>query len=497
MSTQSGGVTRALPGTPTLRHVNTPRPGTRPSPHPTEIETLDGSRMTRATQRRRAFAWQLRDVGASAYDAVIVTFVFATYLASDYFLDPAAVALGQANPEDPTYIAAQAGSAGLISGLNTAAAVVVALLAPALGRSTDGTGRRKLMLGVLSGVVMLVMLGMFTVLPHAGFLLWGAILLAVGTVFSELANVNYFAMLNQVATRDNVGRVSGTGWGLGYIGSIVLLLGVLVALILGGDGQHAGLLGVPAGQDNGALNIRIALIVAAIWFAGFTLPILLRVPEAPKDENRSRTSIFAAYRQLAGTIALLCRTDRPLLRFLVSSAIFRDGLGAVFAYGAVLGVQVYGFSTTGIMLFAVAANLVAGVGTLAAGWFDDRFSAKHVIVFSLVSLIVAGVVLMATPNDAIWFWIIALILCLFVGPVQSSSRAYLARATPPQHEGEVFGLYATTARAAGWLSNGAFFLFVLMFSQTKAGVWGILLIFAVGLLLFLPVPAKPKVAVLR
>ncbi|WP_235829256.1 MFS transporter [Gulosibacter macacae] len=460
------------------------------------VDLLDGTAVPVREQRRRAFAWQLYDVGNSAFQSVVVTFVFATYLASDLFLDPAVVAIGATNPDDPAYLAAQAGSQQVMSGLDMVAAIIVALLAPALGRTTDGSGRRKFYVAIFSGITIACMLGMFFVFPDAQFLFLGALLLAVGVVFSELAGVNYNAMLSQVSSEKNVGRVSGTGWGLGYIASIVLLLLVLILFIqdFNGDAPGAGILAIPSGADGDALNIRLTIVVAAIWFLGFLIPLLRRVPESRKHADVPPITIWQAYVELGRTIGHLWRTDRKLLQFLLSSAVFRDGLNAVFAWGAVLAAQVYGFSSSEVMYFAVAANLVAGLGTLAAGWLDDKLGPKVVIIGSLVCLIIAGTAMMFTPNTKLAFWVIALILCLFVGPVQTASRTYLTRSIPEGREGELFGLYATTGRAAGWLSNVLYFAFITWLAVPKAGVWGILVVFVIGLALFLMVPAKPRVA---
>ncbi len=162
-----------------------------------------------------------------------------------------------------------------------------------------------------------------------------------------------------------------------------------------------------------------------------------------------------------------------------------------------LAAQVYGFSSSEVIYFAVAANLAAGFGTLISGYLDDRFGPKTVIIASLVCLLIAGSTMMFTSNDQIVFWVIGLILCLFVGPVQSASRSYLSRAVPSGHEGEIFGLYATTGRAAGWIANLLYFAFITWIMQPKAGVWGILITLAIGLVILLTVPAKRDVVKLQ
>lgn len=458
------------------------------------VTSIDGTAVVAPGElRRRARAWMLYDVGNSAFQSVVVTFVFATYLASNLFLDPAVAALGAADPSAPEYLAAQAGSQAVIANLDTIAALIVAVLAPALGARTDGTGSRKRLLIVFSLVTIACMFAMFFVLPGQSFLFFGAALLAIGVVFSELAGVSYDAMLAQVATKQSVGRVSGLGWGLGYIGSIVLLFALLLLFIQGfGVDGRAGVLGVPSGADADALNIRLAVVASALWFAAFLVPIALRVPESRRVASRARTPWYKTYGVLWSTIRSLARRDPKLLLFLVASAIYRDGLATVFGFGAILAVQVYGFTSGGVIYFAVAANLVAGIGTIAAGWIDDRVSPKAVIVASLGALVAAAVVLFVLPNEQALFWILGLALCLFVGPVQSASRSYLLRATPTGHEGEIFGLYRTTGRAGSWITTALIALFAVVSGDPELAIVAIGLVLLVGLALVVPVPTHPR-----
>ena len=472
----------------------------RPADSAAELVTSsDGSAtVTPKELRRRARAWAMYDVGNSGFQAVVVTFVFATYLASDYFLDPAVVAIGAANPQAPEYLAAQAASTATIANLDTLAAIVVAVLAPALGARSDGSGKRKRWLVIFSLITIALMLGMFAVFPSQPFLLIGASLLAIGVVFSELAGVNYDAMLGQVSTRKNVGRVSSMGWGLGYIGSIVLLVLLLVLFIqsFGVEGR-TGLLQIPSGAAGEALNIRVAIVAAALWFAAFLLPIMRRVPELPRDETRARAPWWTTYRDLWRTIAALGRSNPRLLLFLFAAAVYRDGLNAIFSFGAILAAQVYGFSASQVIYFAVAANLVAGLGTLASGWFDDRFSPKAVVLTSLIALVATAGILFVLPGQPLYFWIFGLFLCLFVGPAQSASRSYLMRAAPQGHEGEVFGLYRTTGRAVSFFAPMLIAILATVSGDPKIAVVAIGIVLLLGLVLFLPVPAHPKHAVLH
>ncbi|MFN3949253.1 MFS transporter [Microbacterium sp.] len=453
--------------------------------------TAPGPASASLPARRPVLAWALWDWGSAAFNAVVTTFVFSTYLASTLFVDPAIVAAANGNDDDPALVRALAANASLVGVALMIAGIVVALVAPVLGQRSDGTGRRKLWLGINTGLVVLAMAAMVFVEGTPASLVLGATLLAVGNVFFEFASVNYYAMLTQVSTRENIGRVSGFGWGMGYVGGIVLLLLLLVLFIQSfGDPDAGGLLAV---SKDGGLNIRLAVLASAVWYGVFAIPVLVRVPEIPAQRRQVRVGFFRSYAVLWGTLRSLWRDSRQVLLFLVASAVFRDGLTGVFTFGAIIAAQVFGFSSTEVLYFAVAANVVAGISTMFAGRLDDRFGPKRVIVVSLIGLIVLGGVVLFIGTSVPLFWVAGLGLGVFVGPVQSASRSFLARVAPEGREGEIFGLYATTGRAVSFLAPGLFALFVGITGDTRLGILGIVLILAAGLLLMLPVSAKTAV----
>jgi MFS transporter, UMF1 family len=406
-------------------------------------------------------AWALWDWGSAAYNAVILTFVFSVYLTD---------AVGDGRPEASAALGYAIGAAGLL----------IALLAPVLGRRADAAGRRKLATGLWTGLTIVAMAGLFAVRDDAGYLWLGLVLLGTGSIVFELASVSYNAMLSQVATPGTIGRVSGFGWAMGYLGGIVLLLVVYGGFIAGGG----GFLGVPTADG---FHIRLVALVAAAWFLLFALPLFVAVPEvAPAPDRPARSGIAASYRALVADLRTLYRRSPHTVFFLGASALFRDGLAAIFTFGAVLAVGVYGVGAGDVLLFGVAANVVAALGALAGGRIEDRVGPKPVIVTSLLGMIAAGVVLLFVSGPQA-FWAFGLVLTLFVGPAQSSSRTFLARLAPPGREGELFGLYATTGRAVSFLSPALFGLSVTVFGAQRAGIVGILVVLALGLLALWPV----------
>jgi UMF1 family MFS transporter len=241
------------------------------------------------------------------------------------------------------------------------------------------------------------------------------------------------------------------------------------------------------------LNIRLVALIAAAWFLVFAVPLFLKVPELPASDVRAaRLGVVGSYRKLFSDLRDLYRVSPHTVYFLGASALYRDGLAGVFTFGAVLATTVYGIGAGDVLLFGVAANIVSAAGALTGGRIEDRIGPKPVIVASLVGMIVAGVILLFVSGP-LAFWILGLFLTLFVGPAQSSSRTFLARLAPAGREGQLFGLYATTGRAASFLAPTLFGLFITVFGAQRAGILGILLVLAMGLVALWPV--KPPVAV--
>ena len=424
---------------------------------------------SKRTDRLTVAAWALWDWGSAAFNAVLVTFIFSVYLTDS---------VGQ-------QIDSQFTPAQWLSWSMTVAGLVIFAVTPVMGQRSDRLGTRRRALGFWSLLTFLVMASLFFIRNDAPAYFWlGLIGLAVGSVTIQFAEVNYFAQLNQVATEDKVGRVSGLGWSAGYFGGIVLLL-ICYFGFVSGEGGGLGL------STEGGWNIRLVALLSAAWFGLSAIPVLLRVPEiAPSGESTG--GVAESYRELWRTVHTLWREDRNAFAFLFASAIFRDGLSAVFSFGAVLGVSVYGLSPGDVLIFGVAANVAAALGAVAGGLIDDHVGPKAIILTCLAILtLMAGIMFVAQGPTA--FWICGLILCLCVGPAQASARGFLARVAPPGREGEMFGLYATTGRAVAWLTPFLFGVFVSLLGQgDRGGVLAIGLVLLVGALVLIPVkdPAK-------
>ncbi|OBJ61362.1 MFS transporter [Mycobacterium sp. 1423905.2] len=428
---------------------------------------MQGGREPAAPMRSRVAAWALWDAGSTGLNAIVATFVFSVYLTSS---------VGEGMPGG-TSPASWLGRAGAVAGLT------IAVLAPALGVWVESPHRRRVALSTLTGLAVALTCGMFFIRDSPGYLWAGLVLLAATAACGDLSSVPYNAMLRQLSTPDTAGRISGLGWAAGYLGSVLLLLLVYLGFIAG-SGDTRGLLHLPV-RDG--LNVRAAMLLAAAWLAIMALPLLFVAHRLPNTAELSHpTSMLGGYRKLWADLTTQWRRDRNLIYFLVASAIFRDGLSAIFAFGAVLGVTVYGLNQGDVLIFGVAASTVAALGAVAGGFVDHRVGSKPVIVASLAAILAAGFTLM-TLSGALAFWVCGLLLCLFIGPSQSSARALLLRMAQHGKEGMAFGLYTMTGRAVAFLGPWLFSVFVDVFNAVRAGLGGICLVLSVGLLAMLAV----------
>lgn len=431
-----------------------------------ELVPGEALRTTRAS-RAKVLSWALWDWATQPFATVITTFVFGVYITSSAFgadTDQLSVNYGWAM---------------------AAVGVIIALLAPVLGQGSDRSGHRMRNLLITTVLLAVISASLWFVAPAPAYFWLGVGLLGVGNVVAEIANVNYYAAIDQVSTPDNVGRVSGIGWGLGYLGGITIMVLIVATL--------------PVTTPDG---IRTAMLLCGAWTALFSIPIFVMLKDHKPDVQPRRVGVVGSYVELGRSIARLWRNSRQTLYFLVASAVFRDGLAGVFTFGAILASGTFGFEFTEVLIFGVAANLLAGLSTLLFGMLDDRVGPKAVITFSLISMVVLGLlVFLFHAQGKIVFWVCGLLLTLFVGPAQSASRSYLARLAPEGQTGEIFGLYATTGRAVSFLSSTAWAVSISLAavlsggseeSVQYAGILGIVVVLGLGLAVLIPIKDPKK-----
>ncbi len=407
--------------------------------------------------RTAIVAWCVFDWANSSIPTIITTFVFSAYFTT-------AVA---PNPELGTALWGQT---------NSIAALATALIAPLLGAIADQSGRQKPWLLVFSTICIAATASLWFVRPEDSDVVFALVVYGISVLGFEMALVFYNAMLPGLAGSDRVGRLSGWGWGLGYLGGLSCLILCLVIFVQPDPS--------PFGLDREAAeHVRITNPFAAIWFAAFAVPLFLLVP----DRGRGGLPWVAAAR--AGASALVAtfrrlRANRNVMIFLCAKMIYIDGLNTLFAFGGVYAAATFGMSFDEILIFAIMLNVSSGLGAIAFAWIDDWLGAKPTILTALAGMTVLSAAILVVESKTA-FTVLAIGLGLFFGPAQAASRSLMARLAPPESRAEFFGLFALAGKVTAFVGPALVGWVTFAAGSQRLGMATILPFFVIGAALLL------------
>jgi UMF1 family MFS transporter len=411
-----------------------------------------------STSTASVIAWCLYDWAAASYSIIVITFIFATY-----FTTKIAV-----NPIVGTYQWANAASL---------AGVMIAISSPLFGAIADYSGQHKRWLGVFTSLCIVSTALLWFSYPTPDSVYFTLACVVIGTVGFEVALVFYNAFLPHLTTKQYLGRVSGWGWGSGYFGGIVALS---IALFVFVKPKFAWL------NIETAEQIRICGPFVALWFAVFALPLFFFTHDVPSTKRPLPEAIGLGCRELWSTLRKLPK-EKNILLYLVSHMMYTDGLNTLFAFGGIYAAGTYGLSFEEVLVLGITMNISAGVGAALLAWVDDYLGSKATILISLVSLFVLAIPILLL-HDKVYFWVLALLLCVFVGPVQSASRTLMVRLIETKHSSaEMFGLYALSGRVTAFMGPWILGVLTITFDSQRVGMATILIFFAIGAILLLPV----------
>lgn len=437
--------------------------------------------------RKGIWSWMLFDWAAQPFHTLIVTFVFAPYFA-------AAVA------PDPVSGQEMWGYAAGIGG------ILIALLSPVLGSLSDATGPRKPWILGFAILAVLASSSLWFVTPNAdsGLILFALAAFVLTLIGFEFATVFNNAMMPGLVTREKLGALSGNAWALGYVGGLICLILVLGFMAASPETGRT-LLGIepvfgldPERQE----GERAVGPLTAVWLIVFIIPLFLYTPDTTRRAS-SAGAIRRGLRDLFQTIRTLPRQP-SLFAFLGASMFYRDALNGLFTFGGIYARGVLGWSTIQLGVFGILAAVAGVIGCVLGGWADNRIGTKRVVVVSILFLLVACALIISTGPDEVLFMAVAagsgLPDMLFYGAgcligasggaLQAASRPLLVDQASPDRMGEAFGLYALSGRATAFLAPMAIAFMTGLFDSQRIGITPILLLFAIGLVLLIPVRSR-------
>ena len=410
--------------------------------------------------RREVIAWAMYDFAHSAFGTIVVTFIFSAFFALQIAPDP------------------ELGGVWWSRAV-TISAVTTALIMPVIGAMGDFGGLKKRFLLIATAICVALTAVLFRMGP--GDALIASLVFIGASVAYESMQSLANAFLPELSTRENMGRISGLGWGLGYFGGL-LCLALALGMVMGGW--------LP---EDGGLNVRATNLLAAGWVLVFSIPLLLFLRERqPRRRAPLGTYVRMGFGRIVHTAGDL-RRYRQAVRLLVARLVYNDGLATAFAMAAIFAGAEFGMETGDLIILGIVVNLAAGASAIGFGFVQDRIGGKRTIAVSLVLLMVA-VAMAWSAQGPVMFWAAAILLGLMVGPNQAGSRALLGSFVPESKQGELFGFYAFSGRlsaAAGPLSYG------LILGATGSHRWAIasiLVFLVVGFVLLLRVDEEEGVA---
>ncbi len=402
-------------------------------------------------------AWCLYDWASASFSIIVTTFIFATYFTTSV----------AENHVIGTY---QWANAVALAG------VMIAILSPLFGSIADYSGHHKRWLLFFTLICVVSTALLWFAYPNKSSIRLMLICLVIGSIGFELALVFYNSFLPHLVQKKYLGRISGWGWGTGYIGGIVALSIALFVFVKGS----------PWLDRQTAEQVRICGPFVAVWYVIFSLPLFFLVPDLVISKRPLISAVKLGCGELWHTVKTLPQ-EKNIFIYLIAHMIYTDGLNTLFAFGGIYAAGTYGLTFEEVLMFGITMNIAAGIGALFLGWVDDVLGSKPTVILSLLGITCMGVLILFL-HDKYIFWIVALFACLFVGPIQSASRTMMVGLIDGKHNTtEMFGLYSLSGRVTSFVGPWLLGLATITFQSQRAGIATILVFFVVGAVALLPV----------
>lgn len=402
------------------------------------------------TNKKVLVAWCFFDWASSAFPIIVTTFIFATYFTSHV----------ASNEIRGTYQWANA---------TALAGIIIAFASPIFGAIADHRGHHKRWLFFFTAICVIASALLWFAYPNTARVHYTLACVVVGTIGLEIAIVFYNSYLPHIAPESYIGRISGWAWGLGYIGGIISLS---IALFVFIQATPSWL------NTQTAEQVRICGPLVAIWFALFSLPLFIYLPEIASTGISLRQAIRQGLKEITTTLRSLPQR-KNLFLYLLAHLIYADGLNTLFAFGGIYAAGTFKMDLAGVILFGITMNISAGLGAISLAWIDDYLGSKPTILMSLACLVLFGIPVILVKN-VYYFWVCALCLSTFLGSTQAASRSFMARISPLKKSTEMFGIYALSGKITAFIGPWVLGLATLYFHSQRAGMATILLFFLTG-----------------
>jgi UMF1 family MFS transporter len=386
----------------------------------------------------RIFVWTLFDFANTSFSIIVVTFLYAVYFKKT-------VAFGQ--PIGDLYW----------SIATSTAMIITALISPVLGAIADySAGKKRFLLfftiQCITATAILYFIG-------PGNILWGVIIFIIANIGFEAGLVFYDAYLPEITIPKNYGRVSGYGFGMGYLGSLATL-GIIFPFIQSG-------------------MIKETFPVSALFFLIFSLPIFIFLKDTRKRVERTESYVSIGLGRVWSTLTNL-KNYKNLAIFLLSYFFYIEGVNTVIFFSGNYASTTLGFSDTDLLIFFLTVQTTAIAGSIILGITADSIGQKKTIIITLFMWLIV-VLLAYLVHDKTGFYIVGLIAGAAMGSSQSTSRSLMSKLTPVDKKTEFFGFYSFFGKSSAVIGPLVFGLVSFISGSQRLAIISVGFFFVIGL----------------
>lgn len=413
--------------------------------------------MNDTSPKARIFSWLLFDFANTSFSVMMVTFAFPLYFKN-------IICMGEPRGD-------------ALWGMSVSVSMLlVALISPVLGAQADYSGRRKRFLFAFT--LMAVLSTALLSFAGPGSVLFAAALFILANIGFEGGLVFYDAWLPEITSPRSIGRVSGYGFAMGYLGAFAILL-INLPLLSKGI--------VPANIP----NLKLSFLIVALFFALFSAPLFLMLRDTkgaagatPGGQRRREhgSSFVHSIKEVGYTIRHIMSYP-DLARFLLAYFFYNDAILTVIAFSSIYAQNTLGFTTGELITFFMTVQTTAILGSLVFGFVTDKIGPKRTIVLTLFIwfAVILLAILSATKQT---FYMTGLVAGMSMGSSQAASRSLMARLTPKEHVTEFFGFYdGSFGKASAVIGPLVFGLVSAQAGSQKIALASLLVFFGLGLLI--------------
>jgi UMF1 family MFS transporter len=425
----------------------------------------------RAKEQR---SWYWYDWANSAFYTTVLTVLFGPYM-----INVAGKAAGCVDPDDTCSKTVHVLGLPLAAGslpayLTSFATIASAFILPVVGAMVDRSPRKKVHMAMFAWIGSFFCALLFF-MKGDGWQI-GAVAIVISSILAGCSLVSYYAILVDISTEDERDHVSSRGWAWGYLGGGVLLaLNLVVYLLHDSFGLSEG------------MSVRLSMLSAAVWWAGFTvIPFLGIRNRPPQDLVDAHGGVWSrSFGQLWNTLKGLPAYPMTLT-FLIAYLFYNDGIQTVINSAAVYGSEQLGFGQTVLIATILLIQFVAFGGALFFGRLARTYGAYRCLLYGTYAWMVIVVAAMFLPrNGVVLFLLTGIAIAIVMGGTQALSRSFFSLLIPRGRAGEYFALYNACERGTSWFGTLLFGLVFQITGSYRPAIVSLIIFFVLGAIFLL------------